>query len=68
MRPSDTLARLGGDEFAIMLERTASQDEAIQVAERINRRLGERFAIAGQNISVRASAGIATGARGPIDA
>ena len=64
VRPSDTLARLGGDEFAIMLERTASQEEAIQVAERINRRLGERFSICGQNISVRASAGIATGAGG----
>ncbi|MFL5862693.1 MAG: putative bifunctional diguanylate cyclase/phosphodiesterase [Solirubrobacteraceae bacterium] len=64
VRPSDTLARLGGDEFAIMLERTASQDEAIQVAERINRRLAERFTIADQNISVRVSAGIATGAVG----
>jgi diguanylate cyclase (GGDEF)-like protein len=64
VRPPDTLARLGGDEFAIMLERTASQEEAIQVAERINRRLAERFSIAGQNISVRASAGIATGAVG----
>ncbi|HEY2595657.1 MAG TPA: sensor domain-containing diguanylate cyclase, partial [Chloroflexota bacterium] len=59
VRPSDTLARLGGDEFAIMLERTASEEEAIQVAERINRRLAERFSIGGQNISVRASAGIA---------
>ena len=69
VRPSDTLARLGGDEFAIMLERTASQEEAIQVTERINRRLAERFSIAGQNISVRASAGIATGASvaaGPV--
>ncbi|HEY2318571.1 MAG TPA: EAL domain-containing protein [Solirubrobacteraceae bacterium] len=64
VRPSDTLARLGGDEFAIMLERTASRDEAIQVAERINRCLAERFSIAGQNITVRASAGIATGANG----
>jgi diguanylate cyclase (GGDEF)-like protein len=64
VRPSDTLARLGGDEFAIMLERTSSQEEAIQVAERINRRLAERFSIGGQNISVRASAGIATGAVG----
>jgi diguanylate cyclase (GGDEF)-like protein len=64
VRPSDTLARLGGDEFAIMLQRTASREEAIQVAERINRRLAERFSIAGQNITVRASAGIATGAEG----
>ncbi len=66
VRPSDTLARLGGDEFAIMLERTASEEEAIEVAERINRRLAERFSIAGQNISVRASAGIATGAAGAM--
>ncbi|HEY1565473.1 MAG TPA: GGDEF domain-containing protein [Solirubrobacteraceae bacterium] len=65
VRPSDTLARLGGDEFAIMLERTASQDEAIQIAERINRRLAERFAVGGQTLTVRASAGIATGAAGP---
>ncbi|MGH2892923.1 MAG: putative bifunctional diguanylate cyclase/phosphodiesterase [Solirubrobacteraceae bacterium] len=64
VRPSDTLARLGGDEFAIMLERTSSQEEAIQVAERINRRLAERFSVGTQNISVRASAGIATGAVG----
>ena len=66
VRPSDTLARLGGDEFAIMLERTASQEEAIQVAERINQRLAERFGIGGQSISVRASAGIATGAGGLV--
>ena len=67
VRPSDTLARLGGDEFAIMLERTASQQEAIEVTERINRRLTEeRFSIGGQNIFVRASAGIATGVGGGI--
>jgi diguanylate cyclase (GGDEF)-like protein len=66
VRPSDTVARLGGDEFAIMLERTASESEAIEVAERINRRLSERFAVAGQNITVRASAGIATAAGGKL--
>ncbi|MGZ4178715.1 MAG: putative bifunctional diguanylate cyclase/phosphodiesterase, partial [Solirubrobacteraceae bacterium] len=68
VRPSDTLARLGGDEFAILLEHTSSQEEAIHVAERMNRRLGERFSIAGQNISVRASAGIATGTAGAAGA
>lgn len=58
VRPQDTLARLGGDEFAIMLERGSSA-EAIEVAERIHRRLSEPFAVSGQRISVRASAGIA---------
>ncbi|MBV9367606.1 MAG: EAL domain-containing protein [Solirubrobacterales bacterium] len=60
VRPSDTVARLGGDEFAIMLDRPDSQREAIEVTERINRHLAERFSICGQNISVHASAGIAT--------
>jgi diguanylate cyclase (GGDEF)-like protein len=63
VRPSDLVARLGGDEFAIMLGRVSSRDESIEVAERIIRRIGERFAIGAHNISVRASAGIATGDR-----
>jgi len=66
VRPSDTVARLGGDEFAIMLDGPDSQHEAIDVAERINRHLAERFSIRGQNISVHASAGIATGQPGQV--
>jgi diguanylate cyclase (GGDEF)-like protein len=61
VRPADTLARMGGDEFAILLEQATSRDEAIEVAERINRRLAERFSVAGQSMSVRASTGIANG-------
>jgi diguanylate cyclase (GGDEF)-like protein len=61
VRPFDTVARLGGDEFAIMLDRPDSEREAIEVTERLNRHLAERFSIGGQNVSVRASAGIATG-------
>ncbi len=66
VRPCDTVARLGGDEFAIMLDRPNSQQEAIEVTERINRHLAERFSINGQNISVHASAGIATAPGGQI--
>ena len=66
VRPSDTVARLAGDEFAIMLDRPDSQQEAIEVTERINRHLAERFSIRGQNISVHASAGIATGHAGQV--
>jgi diguanylate cyclase (GGDEF)-like protein len=66
VRPSDVVARLGGDEFAILLDRPDSQQEAIEITERINRHLAERFSIGGQNISVRASAGIATGSGGEV--
>jgi diguanylate cyclase (GGDEF)-like protein len=66
VRPSDTVARLGGDEFAIMLDRPGSQQEAIDVTERAGRLLAERFSIGGQNISLRASVGIATADCGPL--
>ena len=66
VRPSDAVARLGGDEFAIMLDRPNSQQEAIEVTERINRHLADRFSIGGQNISVHASAGIATARPGQM--
>jgi len=68
VRPDDTLARLGGDEFAILLSRTSSAREEVEVARRITDRLTERFAIADQSVSVGASAGIATGVAGEITA
>jgi diguanylate cyclase (GGDEF)-like protein len=66
VRPSDVVARLGGDEFAILLDRPDSQREAIEITERINAHLTERFSIGGQNISVYASVGIATGHSGKL--
>ena len=43
-----------------------SQREAIEVTERINRHLAERFSIRSQNLLEHASAGIATGRRGQM--
>src|SRR5579872_99598 len=68
VRPSDVVARLGGDEFAILLETDTAEGEAVEIAERIMTRLAERFAVAGQNISVRVSAGIASGTRSEVSA
>jgi diguanylate cyclase (GGDEF)-like protein len=61
VRPTDTLARLGGDEFAILLEDGAGQTTAVEIAGRIDRRMDERFSIAGELHLVRVSIGIALG-------
>jgi diguanylate cyclase (GGDEF)-like protein len=61
VRPTDTLARLGGDEFAILLEDGATQSQAVEIAERIDGRMEERFSIAGELHLVRVSIGIALG-------
>ena len=57
-RPSDTLARLGGDEFALLLE-GANEAPAVAVAERLLARLSEPTQIAGRELSLGASVGIA---------
>jgi diguanylate cyclase (GGDEF)-like protein len=61
VRPTDTLARLGGDEFAVLLQDGATQAQAVDIAERIDGRMEERFSIAGELHLVRVSIGIALG-------
>jgi diguanylate cyclase (GGDEF)-like protein len=59
VRPADTVARLGGDEFAILLEQTPDRTSAALVAERIMAALRAPFALAGEELHMRASVGIA---------
>ena len=59
LRPEDTLARLGGDEFAVLLEDIARPQDAAFVAERIGKDLHAPFTIAGREVFVTASVGIA---------
>jgi diguanylate cyclase (GGDEF)-like protein/PAS domain S-box-containing protein len=59
LRPGDTVARLGGDEFAVLLRNLEDERTAARVAERITRQLTPPFSIAGKEIAVRASIGIA---------
>jgi diguanylate cyclase (GGDEF)-like protein/PAS domain S-box-containing protein len=61
LRNGDTAARLGGDEFAILLEDLESQDVAIEVAQRVIDELAQPFCLAGKEIFVSASVGIAMG-------
>jgi len=64
LRAGDTAARLGGDEFAVLADALDAEHEAVLVAERIVDALRAPFALAGQDVTVRASVGVAT-ARGP---
>ena len=59
LRPSDTVARLGGDEFAVLLDDVADQRIASGVAERILLALGPPVTVAGRDVDVTASIGVA---------
>jgi diguanylate cyclase (GGDEF)-like protein/PAS domain S-box-containing protein len=58
LRPSDTLARLGGDEFAVLID-GAHESQATSVASRLLSALAEPVWIAGRELSVGASIGVA---------
>jgi diguanylate cyclase (GGDEF)-like protein len=59
LRETDTVARLGGDEFAIVQTAIASPIDAIDLADRLMGIIGAPFEIAGHQIVVGASIGIA---------
>jgi len=62
LRPADTIARLGGDEFTLLLEELAEADDATRLAIRIKGELALPFDLAGHEVFVYASIGIAMGA------
>ena len=64
IRPSDTLARLGGDEFALLLEGT-QEAQAVAAARRLLRRLSEPVGLAGHDLALGASIGVAIHPGGP---
>ena len=59
VRKSDTVARLGGDEFALILEDLSEAEDAARVAQDVQRRLLEPVHLAGDQVPVSASMGIA---------
>ena len=64
VRPGDTVARLGGDEFALLLDRVSTAADAAVVSARIGEVLDRRSILAGQEVVVSASIGIALSSTG----
>ena len=60
LRPTDTLARLAGDEFVVLLEEVG-QAEAVRAAERTIQEIGTPFTVAGREVFVSLSVGVALG-------
>ena len=59
VRSNDTVARLGGDEFAVLLQGVDSQATAMQIADRIVASMREPVEIAGRQITLSVSVGLA---------
>lgn len=57
--PEDKVARLGGDEFTILLDDIRNANEAIEVAERIQKQLSQPFNVGGYETFTTVSMGIA---------
>jgi len=59
IRPGDVLARFGGDEFVVLCEQVTGIDGASQVADRLLGALSQPMTVAGDEVFVTASIGIA---------
>ncbi len=63
VRPGDTLARFGGDEFVLVCE-GVGRAEVDQLVARVEGAVSSPFQLAGRDVGVTVSAGIATGGAG----
>lgn len=68
LRPGDVVARFGGDEFGILIDRLASEGEALAIAERIAAAFQQPFRIDGVEHFISASIGVAVSSGSDIDA
>jgi diguanylate cyclase (GGDEF)-like protein/PAS domain S-box-containing protein len=64
VRPGDMIARFGGDEFAVLVEGIGGAEDAIRVAERIQKELQGIFTVQGAEVYTSASIGIAVSVNG----
>ena len=59
IREPDTLARMGGDEFMLVVNDVREDEIALRIAERLREALRKSFAVAGHELFMTASLGIA---------
>jgi diguanylate cyclase (GGDEF)-like protein len=60
VRPHDTVAHVGRDEFSVLVDRLQASEDALRVAERIHRALGN----GGENLGATASIGVTVSGNG----
>jgi diguanylate cyclase (GGDEF)-like protein/PAS domain S-box-containing protein len=68
VRPMDTVARFGGDEFVVLCDEIASEQVALEVAQRLVDSLTQSITLPEGEIFVTASAGVALSEDGDDDA
>jgi diguanylate cyclase (GGDEF)-like protein/PAS domain S-box-containing protein len=61
LRQGDTVARVGGDEFTILLDDLAAEQEALTVAERIQKEVSTPIMLSGREVFTTMSIGLAIG-------
>ena len=59
VRKSDTVARIGGDEFLVLLNNAILPEHTLLIAEKIRTALGQPFDLAGSQLQVTPSIGVA---------
>jgi diguanylate cyclase (GGDEF)-like protein/PAS domain S-box-containing protein len=66
MRSSDTLARFGGDEFTVLCDDVDSEDDAVEVAQRLTLAMRQPLTLPSGEVFVSLSVGIALAVAGEL--
>lgn len=67
LRPPDTVGRLGGDEFVAVCEDVSGPAEVLALAQRLTAALEEPILVAGRELRIQASIGVAVSNRDILD-
>jgi diguanylate cyclase (GGDEF)-like protein len=59
LRAGDTVSRFGGDEFTVLAATLDHRHDAVELAQRITQALGRSFRVAGRDVALTCSIGIA---------